>query len=150
MVALAGSYILLSGDSHRHIYFPQEALTNNRGSIYIAALCHISWWYNNLLSDALGYLIVIRLGMLLLLQHSRTVLRQLASCCWWSWLSVPAPFYYQWRERPHVSFLLRQNFGGDKQVTTHVFCHDKSMLVATINFWPQKYFVATKLLSWQT
>ena len=48
--------------------------------------------------------------MLLLLQHSRTVLRHLASCYWWSWLSVPAPLYYHWRERPHVSFLLWQYF----------------------------------------
>ena len=48
---------------------------------------------------------------------------------------------YHWWELPPVSFLLQQNFCFDKHVfvmTKHIFCHNKSMLVAT------------KLLSWQT
>ena len=55
-------------------------------------------------------------------------------CSPFAWLKM-----YYWQEQPQVSFLSWQKFCCNKHmlVTKHVFCHNKSMLVAT------------KLLSWQ-
>ena len=76
---------------------------------------------------------------------------------WASWavkvadLSKAQHKHYHWRKLPQVRFLSqKKNLSRQKHmlvVIKHVFCHDKSMLVAT------KVFVATKLcllfLSWQ-
>ena len=58
---------------------------------------------------------------------------------------------YHWWELPPVSFLLQQNFCFDKHVfvmTKHIFCHNKSMLVATKTFVHDKHiFVMTRLVA---
>ena len=60
---------------------------------------------------------------------------------------------YHWLELPQVSFLSRQKFCRHKHVfvtTKHIFCRDKSRIVATKIFCRDKHnfvFVATKVLS---